>query len=198
MIMDSHSERACITGTRDGRPHPTMRSALKWTAGQMIHISVASLGFLGPLLSDDAKKHTVWLSWVAHIEYFVMLMQTSFTQNNLDVLQQKIIYAHKLFLKVPEFTQLWIPKHHYALHFVEDMRRFGPARFYWCMRFEAKNQEFKKAALTGNFKEVPRTCSHNLCTQPTNTGHMRNYDLFVLVATQALLSNFGYDGQQNA
>lgn len=121
----------------------------------MIYVTVGSLGFITPLLSEATKEHIVWRSWVAHVEYFVRLMQISFTLEGLQVLEEKIIHAHTLFLQIPEFAKLWLPKHHFSLHFVEDIRRFGPARFYWCMRFEAKNQEFKKAALTGNFKEVP-------------------------------------------
>ena len=37
---------------------------------------------------------------------------------------------------------------------------FGPPRGYWCMRFEAKNQEHKAAAKTGNYRDVPKTVSH--------------------------------------
>lgn len=123
----------------------------------MIQVVSASVELMGCLMTPAQKEDPVWLSWLAHVDYFVCLMQTSFTEQQLDELDRKIIHAHTLFLGVTEFQQLWLPKHHFALHFVEDVRRFGPPRSYWCMRFEAKNQEFKKAALMGNFRNVPKT-----------------------------------------
>lgn len=99
--------------------------------------------------------HPVWLSWQAHMDYFLRLLQVSYTEHDLQVLEMKIKEAHKKFLEVPEFADLWLPKHHFTLHFPDDIRRFGPPRFYWCMRFEAKNQECKRAACTGNFHDAP-------------------------------------------
>ena len=33
---------------------------------------------------------------------------------------------------------------HYLVHVPEQLRQFGPLRFHWCMRFEAKNGFFKQ------------------------------------------------------
>lgn len=106
------------------------------------------------LLNNEQKAHPVWQSWVAHVDYFLELMQVSFTDASLSVLEAKIVRAHKLFQAVPEFDKLWTPKHHFSLHFVEDIRRFGPLRHVWCMRFESKNQEHKRAARTGNYRDA--------------------------------------------
>ena len=44
------------------------------------------------------------------------------------------------------------PKHHFLDHLVVDIYRYGPARGYWCMAFEAFNAIVKRAANKSNFK----------------------------------------------
>lgn len=131
------------------------RSQLSGASGQMLQLVVASVEMMGQLMTDKQQEHPVWLSWVAHVDYFFQLMQTSYTQGSIARLRASIHRAHQLFRAVPEFDRLWLPKHHFSLHFPDDILRFGPPRFYWCMRFEAKNQEHKRAAKTGNFHNVP-------------------------------------------
>lgn len=145
----------CSKGTKAKEPSHSKKSALRWTSGQMLQLVVSSVELMGQLMTDVARQHPVWLSWVAHVEYFLMLMQTSYTQDSIKKLRECIHKAHKLFVAVPEFKRLWVTKHHFSLHFPDDILRFGPPRFYWCMRFESKNQEHKRAAKTGNFKDVP-------------------------------------------
>ena len=36
------------------------------------------------------------------------------------------------------------PKHHFFLHLPLAIFMFGPMKVWWCMRFEAKHQYFKK------------------------------------------------------
>eukprot|EP00327_Prymnesium_parvum_P007073 CAMPEP_0182801520 /NCGR_PEP_ID=MMETSP0006_2-20121128/2999_1 /TAXON_ID=97485 /ORGANISM="Prymnesium parvum, Strain Texoma1" /LENGTH=261 /DNA_ID=CAMNT_0024926853 /DNA_START=803 /DNA_END=1588 /DNA_ORIENTATION=- len=55
---------------------------------------------------------------------------------------------------VPEYHLLWKPKNHFAVHIPTDILNFGPPRGYWCMRFEAKNQELKRSAKNSNFADV--------------------------------------------
>ena len=54
---------------------------------------------------------------------------------------------------------MWKPKNHFAQHIPADIKLFGPPRTYWCMRFQAKNQDHKRAAKMGNFKNTPFTVS---------------------------------------
>ena len=65
--------------------------------------------------------------------------------------------AQKRFLGIPAYSMLWKPKNHFATHIPGDILRFGPPRTYWCMRFEAKNQEHKASARHSNFKNTPKT-----------------------------------------
>lgn len=143
------------TGNREG--HPSPKGTLRWTAGQMMHLVCVSIPLMSQMMSPSQCKHSVWKSWVAHVDYFLRLLQTEFSERDLQRLETKIKKAHKAFLNVPEFDKLWLPKHHFALHFVDDIRRYGPPRFYWCMRFESKNQECKRAAATGNYHDTAAT-----------------------------------------
>jgi len=142
---------------------PQTNKTLRWTAGEMLHLVTSSVELMGQLMTSTQKQHTVWKAWVAHVNYFMQLMQMSFTVDELGDLRKKIVDAHQLFLSVSEFQKLWSPKHHYSLHFVTDILRFGPPRFYWCMRFESKNKEHKNAAKTGNFRDVPGTIVQFWC-----------------------------------
>lgn len=121
----------------------------------MLHLVMSSVELIGQLMTVEQREHVVWRSWVAHVDYFLRLMQHQFEEASLRRLESSIVRAHKLFQQVPQFQKLWMPKHHFALHFVEDIRRYGPLRYIWCMRFESKNQEHKKAARTSNFHNVP-------------------------------------------
>lgn len=124
----------------------------------MLHFVTSSVALMSStIMTQLQQQHLVWRSWVAHVDYFLRLLDTEFTEHGLNVLEGQIKHAHRLFLAVPEFQGLWLPKHHFALHFPSDIRNYGPPRFYWCMRFESKNQECKRAARTSNFFDVAHT-----------------------------------------
>nr|XP_047127533.1 uncharacterized protein LOC100209977 isoform X3 [Hydra vulgaris] len=58
------------------------------------------------------------------------------------------------------FTLLWpnnlIPKHHFLLHFVGQMHRFGPLKNQFCMTFEAKHNKIKSVRWH-NFKNIAKS-----------------------------------------
>ena len=95
--------------------------------------------------------------WVAHIRYFAALMKTEFTDASIAALDGMIHKMQEQFLKIKEYSSLWKPKNHYAQHIPADILLFGPPRGYWCMRFEAKNQDHKRAAKASNFKNVAQS-----------------------------------------
>lgn len=65
-----------------------------------------------------------------------------------------------------KYLELWpeenlTPKMHILLHYGEAMRRNGPLRVLWCMRFEAKHQIAKKVGdLSNNFCNPPLTVAN--------------------------------------
>lgn len=64
---------------------------------------------------------------------------------------------HNLFLELFPNKNL-TPKHHFMLHYGEAIRRCGPLRHLWCMRFESKHQMAKKVGdLSNNFRNIAVT-----------------------------------------
>lgn len=64
---------------------------------------------------------------------------------------------HTLFLQLFSDKHL-TPKHHFMTHYGEAIRRCGPLRHLWCMRYESKHQIAKKVGdLSNNFKNIALT-----------------------------------------
>ena len=145
--------KVSLTGKAFGLPDPG--GHLPYTSGQMIQFTLHIGEILRPLLGPDALKHPVYRAWVAHARYFQAAMKNSFTTASILQLDSLIGDAQAKFLAIPEYALLWKPKNHFAQHIPSDIFMFGPPRGVWCMRFEAKNKEHKKAAKMGNYREVP-------------------------------------------
>ena len=58
------------------------------------------------------------------------------------------------FINIDEYEGLFKLKGHWYSHLPEDIEAFGPTRQYWCMRFEAMNQFFKRVAQRGSFRDT--------------------------------------------
>ena len=72
-------------------------------------------------------------------------------------LESLVTDHHSQYLKVFQDKNL-TPKHHFMLHYGEAIRRCGPLRHLWCMRFESKHQIAKKVGdLSNNFKSIAIT-----------------------------------------
>ena len=115
----------------------------------MLQFTLHSLEILRPLMTDAQRSSAEYQAWLAHVRYFSALMKPHFTDASIDAVDDLIYYAQKLFLRIPAYSQLWKPKNHFAQHIPADIKLFGPPRTYWCMRFEAKNQDHKRAAKMG-------------------------------------------------
>ena len=49
-------------------------------------------------------------------------------------------------------------KFHFLVHYPNLIRKYGPLRNFWCMRFEAKHQNLKRlASLVRNFRNIDKT-----------------------------------------
>jgi hypothetical protein len=147
-------QKVTLTGVKGNLPSP--KGHLSYTAGQMVQFALHSVEILRPLVNDTITSHPIWKAWVAHCRYFQAAMKTEFTTNEVHQLDQLIVASQTLFLQIPEYKGLWKPKCHFAQHIAPDILMFGPPRGVWCMRFEAKNHEHKKAAKLGNWREIPR------------------------------------------
>ena len=74
------------------------------------------------------------------------------TPGNVELLITHYLWGLLHLIPRMDFT----PKCHYLQHVPKQLRRFGPSRGKWTLRFEAKHPEFKANKLV-NFKNVPKT-----------------------------------------
>ena len=107
----------------------------------MIAFTLASPEIFRQLMPAHAFTSKHWHAWLAHVKYFSAMMAPSFTDLSICRLDGLIYRAQTLFLDIPEYSQLWKFKNHAIQHLPYDIKLFGPPRLYWCMRYEAKNQE---------------------------------------------------------
>ena len=74
-----------------------------------------------------------------------------------------VLLQHLIATYLSSFVEVFgaesvIPKMHYMVHYPRFISLLGPMRNYWCMRFEAKHQYFKRiAASTKCFKNITKT-----------------------------------------
>ena len=66
-------------------------------------------------------------------------MASEFTVDQLLAIEQQIGEFYVWFLAAWG-ANLATPKFHYMMHIPLEIFLFGPMRFVWCMRFEAKHQ----------------------------------------------------------
>lgn len=142
-------------GRQDAKYVPKSGAHIAMTAGQTITFSLHSPQFFRNLNvpEDDAA----FACWRDHLQYLQLLMHHSLTKD--DVLEvERLITKHQegLAALASIYPNIWKPKHHYALHFPLNVLQFGPPRHYWCMRFEAMNQVFKKIAVGGSYRDTTR------------------------------------------
>lgn len=53
------------------------------------------------------------------------------------------------------------PKQHYLLHYPRCIRKVGPLLKFWCMRFEAKHNFFRRLShIVSNFKNICKTMAY--------------------------------------
>ena len=130
------------------------------TAGDMMIFARHSIDVMLPLIKDTSDP--LWQCWVAHIQYFRLLLKHQLTHAEVLELDRLIFQHHQMFLDVckSEYgARMFKPKNHLASHFPRDILNLGPVRHYWCMRFEALNQLFKSFAAHGSFKDTCGRCA---------------------------------------
>ena len=82
-----------------------------------------------------------------------LLFAPAISSEDLDILEYAISSFVKLFQQL--FPGKTVPKLHFLLHYVTQIRKLGPLRHLWCMRFEGKHQYFKRIAhQLCNFRNV--------------------------------------------
>ena len=168
-VMEKQVKKAKRDGSKapareQGDPSHTPKAGahVHMTAGQMLTFALHSPQlFLNLNVPADDPAYLVWLD---HVKYLNLLMQHSITIEQISEID-RLITKHQNGLKALSkvYPNIWKPKHHYVNHFPLDIYHFGPPRNYWCMRFEALNQVFKKIAVGGSYRDTTRRCAEFWC-----------------------------------
>ena len=106
------------------------------------------------LIPDESEA--VWKSWCEHVEYLPLLTQKNITPLEVVALDKKIFDATETFVGVPQFKNLFKPKHHFAAHVSVNIERMGPLREYWCYSYEGFHQRVKHIARNSNWQIVSK------------------------------------------
>jgi hypothetical protein len=93
-----------------------------------------------------------WRSWKKLVEVYASFVQSEFTQEDIERIDDLVVQHSQLFDQVPVYAGLKRPKHHFMTHIAGDIHRYGPPRGYWTFGFEGFNKVIKSAARKSNWR----------------------------------------------
>lgn len=120
------------------------------SASEMLALTVYFGILVGDLVPDEEP---IWNFYILLVKIVDILLERLFTEQLIEYLQLLIKEHHSIYMDL--FQENLKPKYHLLLHYPTVIRRIGPPRFYWCMRYEAFHRLLKQTA-----KSV--TCRKNL------------------------------------
>ena len=131
-------------------------SKLKQTAEQMKVLLTCLPMIIGHLVPIEEPK---WKTLLLLIKIVLVAFSPVASLDLANNLKALIATHHRQFLdNYP--TASFIPKLHYLVHLPKQMLMYGPLRFHSCMRWEAKNGQFKNRKYR-NFKNLPKSMATN-------------------------------------
>lgn len=149
-------------------PSPIKDEYLNYENGKLPRQSATQLWLLArvlpfvllPFLEDESHLRC----FAMHLEILSTCSVVTITEQLIGELNSKVQNFIELFVHL--FGKAaYIPKIHFYLHFARTMRKYGPLRYLWCMRFEARHRSVKTWALLSNFKNVPFSCVNSYCDE---------------------------------
>ncbi len=98
---------------------------------------------LPKIFGKSLKDDEYYNNFLEIIVIFRFLMSEEFTLIEIEELKQKINKYLTKFTKLYNNIKI-ISKQHFLIHYPSVIRKFGPPKLYWTMRFEAKHSYFKR------------------------------------------------------
>ena len=133
---------------------PTPEANLDMTAHQLLVFVIHSISILGDFVPPEELDCDIWKSWTLHCTWFLLALSKEFTLDDVRRLDITIYRHHTLFLSIPEYYDLWIPKFHFVQHIPLDILRFGPPTNWWCLMMETENGVYVHAGELSNFVNI--------------------------------------------
>lgn len=117
-----------------------------------------------PLIFGDLieRENKHWELLILLLQIVNILFSPVVSEGMTVYLKHLISDHHKLFKQLFPTVNL-LPKHHFMLHYPRSIRKIGPLVHFWCMRYEAKHNFFKKQVKS--FKNITLTLArkHQSC-----------------------------------
>ncbi len=128
--------------------------AMRQTAAQMW----CFLRFLPIIIGDKIPKgNKHWELLLLLLTCMEFIFSPSITAEATIYLKHLIAEHHTVFLQLHPHLHLK-PKHHFLLHYPRAIRKIGPLKQFWTMRFEARHNFFKQLShIVCNFKNMCKT-----------------------------------------
>lgn len=111
---------------------------LKMTAREMLTFVMYLPLMIGDLIPSEDE---VWLFLLELIDITELILSFEVTELLISTLKLKIKHHNEQYVKL--FTDNLKPKFHFLTHYPTVIRNSGPARNFWCFKFEAKHRPFK-------------------------------------------------------
>lgn len=101
------------------------------------------------------KLRTIWTLLEELLQCLQIIISVEITESDLVRLERHIDTYLQGMLK---FKGKLIPKEHFLTHYPNVIRKIGPLKHHWTMRFECKHKFFTDAArITCNFRNINKT-----------------------------------------
>eukprot|EP00965_Chrysotila_dentata_P059598 1977408-Pleurochrysis_carterae.AAC.1 len=145
------SDRPCgfhhpvVKGSKDNTPHQA--ATVNRTASQVMHFTMHAVHIMKPFVHVEQRQHLRGQ----------LLLHDSFDREKVALLDRLIYAQQKLVLSIPQYSELWKPKNHYAQCFPVDILRYGLPVLYWELKFEMRHQALTNYAKRSNFVNVAYT-----------------------------------------
>ena len=130
--------------------HLKGKGKLQQSAMSMFTLCMILPFVLASKLPDD---HNKWTNFLKLLQITLLVTSPTADSTTAGQLEQLIFEHNTVFVQEYPDSSV-IPKMHYLIHFPRQILMFGPGRFHWCLRFEAKHSFFKGKKWK-NFKNLP-------------------------------------------
>lgn len=101
------------------------------------------------------KLRTIWLILEELLRCIQIIISVEINESDINRLERHI----DTYLRgILNFKETLTPKEHFLTHYPNAIRKVGPLKHLWTMRFECKHQFFTSAAqISKNFKNINKT-----------------------------------------
>lgn len=122
-----------------------------------------SLTDILPLVLSDfcsCETNEYYCNYILLVRIAASVSCYTLTESNLRLMEYDILAHNAAFIslypnKNKEYATI-TPKLHAIIHLPQQIRMFGPARYFWCFRYESKNAPLKKTMRRiCNFQNIP-------------------------------------------